>query len=262
MKILREWKDALGKQVALKTSQAAGATIASSKTNEERFKELTDYMIKHKGSLTSKAEVVRLDDGGFTYKEHWNSPSSSSDSVLTLLVGYSRFNSSWRYELYLDKTLVKEVQGSGWIELLEELEKYFHVPKIGSPEYKSLCEWVDAKGNKINGASSQPGKIPDQTYRYKRLLAQIDSDGFCKYTVNTLDNSTLDITLHNGVEVQLERQPHFPIYKLTIEDSSMYYDDYEDVLKALIEEGIIGETDLCEASSIADDFKEYENLWD
>ena len=140
---------------------------------------------------------------------------------------------------------------------------YFSTPRVGTKERQELLEWLDKNGDKINSYSKTPGRIPNQTYRYKRLLAQIESDGlFRKYKINNIDNSTLDITLHNGVEVQLVRQPHFPIYKLTIEDSDMYYDDYEDVLKALIEEGIIGETDLCESSSIADDFKEYENLWD
>lgn len=112
---------------------------ASSKTNKEKFTELIDYMMKRKSSLVTKTEAVRIDDGGFTYKEYYKS-SISQDYTLTLLVGHSRFNSSWKYELYMDTNLIKEVQGSGWEELLEELEKYFHVPKAGSPEYKKLCE--------------------------------------------------------------------------------------------------------------------------
>lgn len=135
MRRLYEWKDAKGNKVSLNNS----TTAASSKTNKEKFKELTDYMATHKGSLVTKAEIVRLDDGGFTYKEYWKS-TVGQDYMLTLLVGYSRFNSSWRFELYIDTDIIKEVQGSGWEELLEKLEKYFHVPKAGSKEYKSLCE--------------------------------------------------------------------------------------------------------------------------
>ena len=137
---LCEWLDSKGNKINLNsssTSQASSST--STKTNKEKFKELTDYMIAHKGSLTSKAEVVRLDDGGFTYKENWYS-SSGQDYTLTLLVGHSRFNSSWKFELYMDTSLVKEVQGDGWEKLLEELEVYFHVPKAGAKEYKEICE--------------------------------------------------------------------------------------------------------------------------
>jgi hypothetical protein len=132
--LLNEWK--------YMNNSPKASQPASSKTNKEKFKELTDYMANHIGSLTIRAEIVRVDDNGFTYKEYYKSAVGKQDYVTTLLVGYSRFNSSWRYELYLDTNLIKEVQGSGWEELLEALEKYFHVPKIGSPEYKSLTESI------------------------------------------------------------------------------------------------------------------------
>jgi hypothetical protein len=136
---LLEWVDKSGKKVSLNNSSSSSASGTSSKTNKEKFEELTKYMKAHINQSVDKAEVVRLDDGGFTYKEHWLS-STGKTFVLTLLVGYSRFNSSWRYELYMDTSLIKELQGSGWEDLLEELEKYFHAPKAGSQEYKNLCE--------------------------------------------------------------------------------------------------------------------------
>jgi hypothetical protein len=136
---LREWRYM---NPPNSNTTSAASTPASSKTNKEKFKELTDYMANHIGSLTIRAEIVRVDDNGFTYKEYYKSAVGKQDYVTTLLVGYSRFNSSWRFELYMDTSLIKEVQGSGWEELLEALEKYFHVPKIGSPEYKSLTESI------------------------------------------------------------------------------------------------------------------------
>lgn len=141
MNLLTEWVDSNGKKVSLNTSTSSQpASTASSKTNKEKFTSLLYHMMKNKSSLVDKAEVVRLDDGGFTYKEHYKLTATASEYTLTLLVGYSRFNSSWRYELYMDTSLMKEFYGSGWEDLLEELEKYFHVPKAGSPEYKKLCE--------------------------------------------------------------------------------------------------------------------------
>ena len=264
--LLTEWLDATGKKVNLNNSSAAG----SSKTNKEKFTHLLYYMKKNKSSDVYKVEVTRLDDGGFTYKEY-RKKSTGYEYTLTISVGYSRFNSQWKYELYMDQSLIEEKSGSGFNELVNNLYAYFNTPKPGTKEYQGLCEWVDKNGKTVHvnnspapvkAAPTPVGQIPDQTYRYKRLLAQIDADGFCKYSINTLDYRTLDITLKNGVSVKLERQDHFPIYKLTIEDSSIAYDDYEDVLNALIEEGIIGDTDLCESASFAEDFKTYENLWD
>jgi hypothetical protein len=101
--LLTEWVDSNGKKVSLNTSSAN----TSSKTNKEKFTSLLYYMMKNKGSLVDKAEVVRLDDGGFTYKEHWKA--ATNDYTLTLLVDYSRFNSFWRCELYMDTSLMKEI---------------------------------------------------------------------------------------------------------------------------------------------------------
>jgi len=138
--LLTEWVDSKGNKISKVSQPASSSSSTPSKTNKEKFTDLIDYMMKHKSSLVTKAEIIRLDDGGFTYKEQWHSPSAGQDYILTLLVGYSRFNSSWRYELYMDTSLIKEAQGSGWEDLLEELEKYFHVPKACMKEYKDLCE--------------------------------------------------------------------------------------------------------------------------
>lgn len=141
------FEDSLTEWVAMKNSNTSqSASSSSSKTNKERFKELTDYMSIHKGSLAAKAEVVRLDGNGFTYKEHWKSSSSHQNYILTLLVGYD-VNSNWEFELYMDTSLIKDSKGSGMESLLEELEKYFHVPKAGSNEHKSICESISSIAN-------------------------------------------------------------------------------------------------------------------
>ena len=137
--LLTEWVDKTGNKINLNNSSSQAANNTSTKTNKEKFTHLLYYMKKNKASNVTKAEVVRLDDGGFTYKEYLRYP-SGQDLIFTLLVGYSRFNSSWRLELYVDTNIVKEVQGSGWEELLKELDPYFHVPKAGTSDYDLLCE--------------------------------------------------------------------------------------------------------------------------
>lgn len=135
---LDEWLDSKGNKVSLNNSSAPTSKL--SKTNKEKFKELTDYMKANANRVVDKAEVVRLDDGGFTYKEHRVSAATNSEFTLTVLVGYSRFNSQWRSEIYMDTTLVEEKSGNGFNELLRCLDNYFNTPLIGSIEYKDLCE--------------------------------------------------------------------------------------------------------------------------
>jgi hypothetical protein len=260
---LNEWVDSKGNTIA------PGAV----KNTKQKFTSLVYYMMKNKGSLVSKAEVVRLDSQGFTYKEYHKS-TSGQDYVLTLLVGgFSRGSSSWAYELYLDTNLVNEARGSGWEDLLEALEKYFHVPKVGSKEYESLCEWLDAKGNKINPnntstVSSQPAtsstnNYPSQKENYERLLKQIDADRvFRNYTVNHISDRLLELTAGNGVEVDIIYKPYVPCYIVNVSGSEATCNSWKEVLKHLLIEGIIGDTDLCEsASSIVEDFRAYEDLW-
>lgn len=150
-----EYDDLLVEWVAMKntstgsSSPTSGSSQASKKTSRERFKELTDYMIAHVNSFkhkkVSKAEVVRLDDSGFTYKER--ASMNGEDFILTLLVYGNKYNPSstaWKYELYIDTELIKEDKGTSMKELLKGLSGNFKVPKIGEPEYDSICESVSS----------------------------------------------------------------------------------------------------------------------
>ena len=56
-------------------------------------------------------------------------------------------------------------------DLLKELDKYFHVPKVGTSEHKSICEWLDSNGKKVStsNSSSQPASTfkPMSTVYYE-----------------------------------------------------------------------------------------------
>jgi hypothetical protein len=93
----------------------------------------------------------------------------------------------------------------------------------------NLKEWVDAKGNKINlNTSSQAaqtaknttGNYPSQEDRYKKLLAQIDADNICEYTVNQLTDRILDITVkrtaykRSDTSIIIVYKPYVPCYTL------------------------------------------------
>lgn len=274
---LNEWKDANGNQVGKPSSSAVSntgntSTGSSSAGYKKRFIKLFDYCSRHKYSKINLTNLIKVTEDTLEFIEHYD-----TGNTVEYQIYIGTTTGAWNLKIYTTDDLegrkkAVDLSGMGWVKLLKELRYYITVPTAGTPEYKDLLtEWLDKDGKTVHvntspapsKTSNTPvGKIPDQTYRYKRLLAQIDADGFCKYTVNLLDSRTLDITLKNGVEVKLERNDHFPIYTLTIEDTSQSYDDYEDVLDALIIEGIIGDTDLCESASFAEDFRLYESLWD
>jgi hypothetical protein len=259
---LKEYKDSKGNPVGKTSGQAVSntgntSTGSSSTGYEKRFKKLLMFAIKHKKPSVDKLVANNITEDTLEFTEF---EKDGSTRAFKIYIGAT--TEAWRIRTYInnDSTPVNDWSGMGWIELLKQLRYYITVPVTGTPEYNNLLtEWLDSKGKTVHinnsptpskSSSTPVGKIPDQTYRYKRLLAQIDADGFCKYTINLLNERTLDITLHNGVEVKLERNDHFPIYTLTVEDTSQSFDDYEDVLDALIIEGIIGDTDLCESVAL------------
>lgn len=126
-----------------------------------------------------------------------------------------------------------------------------------------LREWQYI--NKPASNSSQPASnnYESQEDRYRRLLAQIDSDGFCKYTVSLLDDRILTFTTHDGLPIKIIFKPYVnpPSYLVQIDGKDFYDNSYEDVLNLLLDIDVIKNTDLCESVSIADDFIAYENLW-
>jgi hypothetical protein len=120
------------------------AQSASSKTNKEKFTELTDYMIKYKAPDIVKAEVVKIDNQGFTYKEITHLKISKilplAKHELLAVVNYDEATAAWQMSIYVNGRCDETLEGTGWEELLKALGDWYNVPKQGSPEYISLTE--------------------------------------------------------------------------------------------------------------------------
>ncbi len=282
----QEYDDLLVEWVAMKnsntSSQPASGKSKATKTNKEKFKELTDYMKNHKSSLATKAEVTRLDEGGFTYEETWYSSALKQDFILAVVVDYSRFNSSWGYKLYMDTNLIKEAKGSGWEALLEELEKHFHVPKAGTTEYKSLTEWVEMKSSKASSKVTKTNKerfIELLKYMIDHKLSSVvtfdasklDEDGFTYRELRQpvgLDQKYELVSIVNYGYGQTNSSWQVSVYKNGRHIDLISGEGWEELLAALDirynvpAPGSPEHKSICESySSIAEDFKEYENLW-
>lgn len=135
-----------------------------------------------------------------------------------------------------------------------------------------LKEWLDANGKKVGPtvshlASSGPKNYPDQTGRYKKLLAQIESDKISTYTINELTDRILDITVDTknktGLNIKIVYKPYCspPCYTIKANNSGVDDLTYEEILE-LLELGAVIKSADTSKSTIAEDFKLYENLWD
>lgn len=276
---LKEFIDKNGNKVNL--PKTGGAPKSSSGTSsggfKKRFEKLIDYATKHRYSKITKVEVTKLTEDSLEFAEYYD-----GGAIVDYKIYIGPATEAWHVEAYTtiinakDREKVDDIVGTGWPELLKSLRPYITIPVATTPEYKDLIfedsketflkEFVDSKGNKVslkNSTASKPvSNIPDQTYRFERLVAQIKADKLCDIRVHGLTGSVLAFTTDKSVTVRLERKASSHPYILQIGNHADAYTDYDEVLEILIDEGIIANTDLCESASFAEDFQQYENLWD
>ncbi len=241
---------------------------ASTKTNKEKFTELVTYMQKHKDSSTIFTSVNGPNDTGFEYEEQ-RASANESEYNLSVEVSLGKHD---LFTIHVDKDgkRVYTIMAKGWEELLRYLRIYFHAPNMGSPEYTSLTESFSSelKEWKYIKPPQPTSNTESQKYRYERLLAQIDADGISTYTVNKLTDSELDLTVstkyRQDLHVRIIYNPNTDDYIFTAGSKTLKgnNDFEEDILTMLVAAAVIKNTDLCESTSIAEDFKTYENLWD
>jgi hypothetical protein len=127
---------------------------------------------------------------------------------------------------------------------------------------RKLLEWKYINPPANNTSSN----YQNQTDKYKKLLAKIDTDNICKYTVNELTDRILDITadtkFKTGLKIKIVYKPYVPCYLDQVNEHKELSDlAFEDVLEILEIAAIIKDTNLQESYSMASDFKLYENLW-
>lgn len=149
---------------------------------------------------------------------------------------------------------------------------------------RRLYEWKDAKGNKINLNNSTSGNtstasnsstknFPDQTERYKKLLAQIDKEKRFNYNLVALTDNALVFELldplnnNKKITIAIVYKPYTnpPIWRMGVNNATtVEYKDWNEVLEVFEVPGIIKDiSSLKESfkSSMAKDFELYENLW-
>lgn len=238
------------------------------KTQKEKFTSLLYYIMKNKGMRVLDAKVIKLDNKGFTYREKCTS--TIKNYTLDLVVAFPE-GGSWQVSIYKNGKIMEVFHGDSWETLIEALVGYFNVPKVGTPEYIRLTEGLLEWRAMNPSQPAQANNTFDNTYRYKRLLAQIDADGISAYTVNELNDTTLDINvdtrLKTNFNLKIIYEPTTDTYTFQVHGVPHKGWDYEeDILPLLVSGEVISDTDLCESASsgmsLHEEFKEYETMWD
>ena len=114
------------------------ASTASSKTNKEKFTELVAYMQKHKDSSVIFTSVNGPTDTGFEYEEQ--KAFANGDEYNLSLEVECKSGNLFFIHLDMDGKRIATKSAVGWEDLLLKIKTHFYVPKMGSPEYKSLTE--------------------------------------------------------------------------------------------------------------------------
>lgn len=122
------------------------------------------------------------------------------------------------------------------------------------PNLRAKREWVDKSGQKVNlnnaPNAAAPANYPSQEKRYKSLLAQIDHDNICTYTVNELTDRILDLTLttklKKDISIKIVFKPYVPNYLMEVAGRSVNFDSYAEILDLFEVAQVIKDRSLCE----------------
>ena len=298
---LLEFVDKNGNKVTLpkKTSTNNSSSAPANKSNKEKFEELIKYIEYYQVPYIKKTETVYVNGSGFKYNIIRKTP-GVTEYTITLELTYG--TSAWEFTVYRNGYYQDDATGKGWEALLKALRDsefgtYAIIPKPGSKEYDSLCEsatlkeFVDKNGNKVNlpknSTTVSKSSTNEPRDKFKALtdymkanagskvakaeVISLDNGGFIYREIRTRANG-LQFTLQ--IEVSWSQFTSNWKYELYI-DATFIEEQDGTGLKELIKHmfayfntprpGSREHKELCEStnsSSIADDFKTYENLWD
>ena len=266
---LREWQ-----YINKPTANTTSAASTSSTGYKKRFEKLIKYHIDHASSELESITKKIIRDYSFLLGEHYNTGKNEFDR--SIIVAVDKITGASILTIFIDGKEVYHNDYKSYEEVLEILTgSYMYLPDQGTSEWdglltESLTEW-QLMNPPTNNSSQQAqatasSKPQSQVKRYSKLLKQIDADGLSTRRINKFNDTTLDITVNTAkrhdLNLRMEYQPATDDYIFTVDGkTSKGWAWFEDILELLITGGVIKNTNLCESSSFADDFKLYENLW-
>ena len=292
---LKEFIDKNGNQVKIpKVNNSSGASNKTSSGYLSRLRRLIDYHIANKDKDVDKILKCDVRNFGLDYEEHHKGQFEGGyNKEVAIRISDTE---NWYFTVTLDNKLIANESGKGWDKLVYALTYHLSLPQwTQDPEYQDLLkEFVDAKGNKVNlNRTSSNALVTTKTNKekFEELVAYMD-----RYKDIYTTKTDAEWIKDTGFKyVMTRKSPGVKEYTITLEltysrfNSSWQFETYrnydyveddagqgwKELLKALSRSefglyttipayGSKEYDSLCESafSSIAEDFKIYENLWD
>lgn len=289
---LREWQY---------ISKPAGniASNSSSSGYKKIFEKLIKYHIDHASSELESITKKDIEDESFVLREHYNTGSEEFDR--DIIVNWDKNTNTFYFSMYINGKHKEANNRIGWEQFLKLLDCYMFLPDQGSSEWndlliESLNEWQLVNPPTSASAPSSTGSFESYKERFKKLFnyatkhkrSSVDQTAIEKlsedehmsmfhFTHHILGGAQrFDYDLEIILAINKPRGNwYLHVYEFDGKTHNKIADlrgpDYETLLKTLsdyIEVPAVGSAeykDMLQESintSIADDFKLYENLWD
>jgi hypothetical protein len=288
---LREWQYI--------NKPAANSNTTSAAGYKKRFEKLIKYHIDHASSELESITKKDIKDYSFRLGEHYNDGHDEFDR--DIVVSYDKDSDTFMLRIFVDGKEVDNILRKGYENFVKAIEPYMFLPDGGTPEYddlltESLNEWQLMSPPASSSTPSSTGSFESYKNRFNKLF-----DYATRHRHSSVDQTAIEelsedehtsmfhFTHHvlggaQGFDYDLEiilaiNKPQGNWYLLVYEFDGKTHDkiadlqgsDYETLLKTLsnyIEVPAVSSAEyknlLQESinSSIADDFKLYENLWE
>lgn len=147
---LKEWKTSTGDKVNL--TQSTGSQGTSTGSFKKRLDKLITYYGQHLPAGIKSIKVNLLTNDTISFTEYYD---NSDFDITDFEIYIGPMTEAWRLKSTINGKLADDIAGQGWTELLKTLRAYITVPVTGTPEYRALLtEWVDSQGKKVSTTSS------------------------------------------------------------------------------------------------------------
>lgn len=277
MRRLYEWKDTKGNKVSTTSGAPTPSTSGTSSGSfKKRLNKLINYYGQHHPAEVDFITVNLLTNDTLDFTEYYDDRSAVRYNIY---IGPA--TEAWRLKISMNGKLKDDIAGQGWPELLKTLRPYITVPVTTTPGYKELLtEWLDSDGKKVSQASAPPATTSsnkkstvDFTDRFTKLCKHLtDLHGRVRITYLEPQRFSCRILDKNDnflLVIKIDYLPETKRFRVSlyaneeIKADNVYMKDWDYLLDQFLACGIIKDKKLCESveSSIADDFKLYENLW-
>lgn len=268
---LREFKYAKENPVS-KTSAPAASNIGNASTEyKERFKKLFSYAYQHRYSKITTMDIIKLTDDEVHFIEYYDTSNTVEYQIYVRAA-----TEAWNLKIYTTDDLegrkkAVDLSGSEWVNLLKELRNYIAVPVTGTPEYKNLLtEWVEIKNNSSTSTASFKNRLK-KLYDY--IVKHVDKRFVERVELETLTDDTLRYIIYTtnlmSTRFIIRINPSTEAWNVRITGTAANINTTGTGWEELLKNRNVAKSSseysnlLTESvSSIAYDFKVYENLWD